>query len=916
MLVNRTFKKSALSNSMHAIIQWRHSRQLCLSIFLSLVAQQGFSQNPPAVTEPASDPVASADMKQEIRDLALSQGKDTPEELEKIENFQVPSTEPDSLEMLQQQQNSSEPIAAFQPIELEDLDDLPVMPVDANMAAEIFQIAEQAKQEARQYRAEQNTEVLINDATQQELAEINQSPVNVDQLMDSIRADSQIVVEANTSGRTLTELGLNTEVADADKPGFFRRLLYKVRPPRELNTARVPRISADVVITGAENSGEVSAEAYATALENLRANVRGKLSSFTQESFADFPSALPQLRSLSNQAAQAVGFYHAEFKFEKLNDSRVRVLVTPNTPVRVQEQNIEFSGPGENLAQFQVIRVLPDQDVGDVFHHGLYEETKTRINDAASNNGFFDGYWRLHDVKVAQPQNTADINLRYETGERYTLGPAQFRMSDPSKEFPLDMDILESMVPWEDGADYTFWRVNGLANNLTNSRYFNYTLVDTMRPDPLERPTELPPDIQALVDQRKLSAEDFQPVQDQKDLSSTEEVTQSVVDEDQFAGTQEAEQNENIRQLRVEQETQQSEEERLKEQARLEEKIPVIVTLNADKLNSAEVGAGYGTDTGMRVRGQYRRAIVNRRGHSFDANLELSEIRQSLDGRYSIPYNHPLNDYITLVAGYEREERSDVSAGNDLLIESAVAGADRIIKNPRGSWQHAYGLRYRLDRLTQNGVVDIDKIPDAFIGNGSTEQQSLLFGYELSRTDSSPRVNPTRGFKQIYKVELGSESLLSDADMAILNAGWRFIYSLGENNDHQFVGRADLGYIVTEDFSKVPYNLRYFAGGDQTIRGFDFKSLSPQIDGFKIGGQALGVGSLEYNYQFREGWRAAIFSDFGNAYDADFSNPTEYSVGLGVRWASPIGPIRVDVASGISDENHPIRLHFFIGSQL
>ncbi|MDN8834120.1 hypothetical protein Q0L96_14110, partial [Staphylococcus aureus] len=86
-------------------------------------------------------------------------------------------------------------------------------------------------------------------------------------------------------------------------------------------------------------------------------------------------------------------------------------------------------------------------------------------------------------------------------------------------------DILESMVPWEDGADYTFWRVNGLANILTNSRYFNYTLVDTMRPDPLERPTELPPDIQALVDQRKLSAEDFQPVQDQKDLSSTEEVT-------------------------------------------------------------------------------------------------------------------------------------------------------------------------------------------------------------------------------------------------------------------------------------------------------------------------------------------------------------------------------------------------------
>ncbi len=68
------------------------------------------------------------------------------------------------------------------------------------------------------------------------------------------------------------------------------------------------------------------------------------------------------------------------------------------------------------------------------------------------------------------------------------------------------------------------------------------------------------------------------------------------------------------------------------------------------------------------------------------------------------------------------------------------------------------------------------------------------------------------------------------------------------------------------------------------------RSLSPQIEGFKIGGQALAVGSLEYNYQFKEGWRAAVFSDFGNAYDKDFSNDTEYSVGLGVRWASPIHP--------------------------
>lgn len=937
MPVNTNFKKSVLCSSMHAILCWNMPKNIGLGLFLGFVASSSFAESIPAAntvqqatgeinTATIQTPVAeeAQSLEAEIKQLAAAQGKDSAEELQKIEEAmqQAQAPEVDSLQMLQQQQQAGMTFPEFQPIEFEDLEDLPVAPVDQNLANEIFQVAEQAKQEAMLDRNGQVPETLVQDATQEELLQINQAPVNVDALMSSIQADSKIVVEANPADSTMTELGWMTQAENADQPGFFRRLLHKVRPPRELNTAKVPRISADVVISansaqnGTQNAiGEVSPEAYRTAVDNLSANIKAKLSSFTQESFADFPTALPQLRTLSNQAAQAVGFYNAEFKFEKLSDSRVRVNVVPNPPVAIKQQNIEFTGEGQYEAQFQVIGVLPDQEVDDVFNHGLYEQTKKRITDAATDNGYFDSYWRLHDVKVAQPQNTADINLRYETGERYKLGAVEFRMSDPNQEFPLDMDILQSMVTWQENADYTFWRVNGLANNLTNSRYFNYTLVDTIRPDPVEHPLELPPDIQALVDQQKLSLGDAT-VTDKKQVASSQEVTQSVVNEAEFAGTEEGSANENLRTLQVQQENKQTEEERLKEQARIDKKIPVIVTLNADRLNSAEVGAGYGTDTGVRLRGQYRRAIVNKRGHSFDANLELSEIRQAIDGRYNIPYNHPLNDYVALVGGYEREERDDVAQGSGLLIESAVAGADRVIKNPMGSWQHTFGLRYRLDRLTETGDVFLDNVPDAFIANGDVEQQSLLLGYEISRTDSNRRVNPSKGFRQIYKVELGSESLLSDADLAIFNAGWRFIYSMGENDNHQFVGRSDLGYIYTEDFKKVPYNLRYFTGGDQSLRGFDYKSLAPQIDGFKIGGQALAVGSLEYNYQFKEGWRAAVFSDFGNAYDTDFSNDTEYSVGLGVRWASPIGPIRIDVASGISDDNHPIRLHFFIGSQL
>ncbi|WP_278396317.1 autotransporter assembly complex protein TamA [Acinetobacter venetianus] len=900
------FKQSTLVHSMHLIFKMQgFPKLICSSFLISSCISVACAQ----------EQVSDLSKNETIEQPTTTVDSDTVQETMTF-NTQLVNALPssninvqDSLDALKQQEQSVNQINELKPIQLDDnLEDLPTVTVDQNMADEIFRVAEEAKNDAKNYRDNptKTSDVLVNDASQAELTEITKAPVNIDQLMQEIQTDSKIVVEANESGRTLPELQVNDDKKD-EKVGFFKRIWNRLHPDNLLNAEKIPRISADV-------SG-------APAI--LATNIKAKLSTFTQESFEDFNVALPQLRSLTNQAAQAVGYYNAEFKFEKVSDSKVKVNVTPNEPVKIKEQNIEFSGAGENLPQLQVLRLIPEQDEGDIFNHGKYEETKTKIVSAATDNGFFDAYWRLHDVKITQPDKTAEINLKYETGDRYKLKKVEYRMSDPSKPLPLTQKVLDSLAPWKEDDDYAFWRVNALANNLTNTRYFNYTLVDTIKPDPIQPPLELAPDLQALVDQQNIQQSQLMSSQQKADLArqkvvSAEEVTQDVVDESQFSGG-ESQQYAIARAMPLSHDHDDEEEERqkLEEQTRIEKKIPVVVTLNADRLNSLETGLGYGTDTGARIRSQYRRAIVNKYGHAFDANIEVSQIRQSIDGRYSIPYKHPLNDYFNLVGGYEREERDDIGPDVNLLVESAVLGGERVIKNPLGDWQHTMGVRYRLDRLTKKGDVDVNELPDAFKVSGmDSEQESLLFGYELSKTNANSRLNPTKGFKQTYKVELGTESLLSDANMAILTAGWRFIYSLGENDDHQFVGRGDASYIFTDDFNKVPYNLRFFTGGDQSLRGFDYKSLSPEEDGYKIGGQALGVGSLEYNYQFKDGWRAAIFSDFGNAYDKDFNNPTEYSIGVGIRWRSPIGPIRLDVASGISNDNNPIRLHFFIGPQL
>ncbi|MEX7656013.1 hypothetical protein, partial [Pseudomonas aeruginosa] len=93
-------------------------------------------------------------------------------------------------------------------IEFEDLQDIPETQVDANMANEIFKVAEEAKREAANARngTSKVAETGVSAPTAQELAQINQAPVNVDSLMQHIQSDQQITVEANSSGRSLNDI--------------------------------------------------------------------------------------------------------------------------------------------------------------------------------------------------------------------------------------------------------------------------------------------------------------------------------------------------------------------------------------------------------------------------------------------------------------------------------------------------------------------------------------------------------------------------------------------------------------------------------------------------------------------------------------------------------------------------------------
>src|SRR5690606_9543527 len=116
-----------------------------------------------------------------------------------------------------------------------------------------------------------------------------------------------------------------------------------------------------------------------------------------------------------------------------------------------------------------------------------------------------------------------------------------------------------------------------------------------------------------------------------------------------------------------------------------------------------------------------------------------------------------------------------------------------------------------------------------------------------------------------------------------------------------------------DEFSELPASLRFFAGGDQSVRGYRYNSLGPtDASGEVIGGRKLLVGSLEYEHRIRGGWSAAVFYDAGNALE-DYGDSLARGAGFGVRWLSPIGQVRIDLASALSEDGNPWRLHLNIG---
>lgn len=326
------------------------------------------------------------------------------------------------------------------------------------------------------------------------------------------------------------------------------------------------------------------------------------------------------------------------------------------------------------------------------------------------------------------------------------------------------------------------------------------------------------------------------------------------------------------------------------------QEIPVEVRLDTRKPRTMGLGLGFSTDVGPRGKANWTRHWVNPQGHSYGWETELSAPRQNVGLWYDIPLDPPLTDKLRFAGGYQNEDIS----GTDTLSKLLTVGPEWHSKLPSG-WQRVISLKYQREEYR--------------LGDDSGLSNLLMPGVSFSYLRSDNRIDPHNGYRLQFDLQAAKEGLGSDTNLIHGNVLLKGLTTLGQN--HRFLGRVQFGGSATNGYQQnIPPSLRFFAGGDQSVRGYDYQTLSPKNNqGDRIGGRYLVAASAEYQYSIAEKWRLATFIDQGNAFNSLELPSLKTGVGVGVRWVSPVGPLRLDLARALDDDGG-IRLHFSMGPEL
>lgn len=323
-----------------------------------------------------------------------------------------------------------------------------------------------------------------------------------------------------------------------------------------------------------------------------------------------------------------------------------------------------------------------------------------------------------------------------------------------------------------------------------------------------------------------------------------------------------------------------------------DEAIPVTVEVTPlEKLNKYTFGIGAATDTGARATIGWSNKLLNAHGHKFSTAMEVGQSESSIQASYELPYNDPRFEKIVLTSLYQDQNWDDT----DTALLSV--GPSYVYSTPR--MKYSFGLDLRDENYT---VGSVDKHSGLVVPTFTT---SYIIADNLLKTKN--------GIQLSVSVRGASEQLFADQSFLQGTMSGKIVISPLEK--WRVIGRGLIGATLCDEIDNLPPTLRFYAGGDKSVRGYGYRSIGTKdSEGTVIGGLYTLVGSVELERSFTEYVAGAVFWDAGNATE---TIQYEYSqgVGVGARLNLPFGQVRFDIATAVTESGFPIRFHLSMGGE-
>lgn len=329
---------------------------------------------------------------------------------------------------------------------------------------------------------------------------------------------------------------------------------------------------------------------------------------------------------------------------------------------------------------------------------------------------------------------------------------------------------------------------------------------------------------------------------------------------------------------------------RARPEERADGRVPVRADLALRAQQEVSGGVGYATDLGPRLHAAWENRYLNREGHQADVRVDLSPVLREIRASYRLPTPGRGDPWLVLDAGHAVERTDNVDSS------TFSAGIRRV---------HAGPWKTRMSEFIELTHEDFDIAADDDVAVLLTPGVSL--GRNVRRNSDPLEI----GWRFETSVRGAAEPLATTSFLQG-RLDLERAFPLGERG--RLVSRMQLGATWADALTELPASVRFFAGGDRSLRGYDLDALGPRDDRGEVrGGRHLAIGTLELEHMVWRRWSAALFVDHGGAFN-DFTEPVSTGIGVGIRWQSPFGPVRLDLATPLDDPDRAVRLHLGVGS--